>query len=182
MVILGDNCGELWLAGGCQWKSRLRDLFAQDWQDGKIRKGLQIFLFLHFPPSYISHFQHGLAINLVDGPKSMVVLKEIERHFGKDIAKLDAEDVDEIEKLNQDWLCLAPPAFFASSFISVKNVVHYVLSKDIFILAKIKLSQEFSYPSLADSLGKVGETDSCLSFLSGRDCSQFNFRRVAAGQ
>ena len=46
--------------------------------------------------------QHGLAINLVDGPKSMVVLKEIERHFGKDIAKLDAEDVDEIEKLNQD--------------------------------------------------------------------------------
>ena len=47
-------------------------------------------------------FQHGLAINLVDGPKSMVVLKEIERHFGKDIAKLDAEDVDEIEKLNQD--------------------------------------------------------------------------------
>jgi len=46
--------------------------------------------------------KHGLAINLVDGPKSMVVLKEIERHFGKDIAKLDAEDVDEIEKLNQD--------------------------------------------------------------------------------
>ena len=36
-------------------------------------------------------FQHGLAINLVDGPKSMSVLKEIERHFGKDIAKLDAE-------------------------------------------------------------------------------------------
>ena len=46
--------------------------------------------------------QHGLAINLVDGPKSMAVLKEIERHFGKDIAKLDAEDVDEIEKLNQE--------------------------------------------------------------------------------
>merc|ERR1711890_206355 len=46
--------------------------------------------------------KHGFAINLVDGPKSMVVLKEIERHFGKDIAKLDAEDVDEIEKLNQD--------------------------------------------------------------------------------
>jgi len=46
--------------------------------------------------------KHGLAINLVDGPKSMAVLKEIERHFGKDIAKLDAEDVDEIEKLNQE--------------------------------------------------------------------------------
>jgi ribosomal protein L31E len=27
----------------------------------------------------------------VDGPKSMAVLKEIERHFGKDIVKLDAE-------------------------------------------------------------------------------------------
>ena len=35
--------------------------------------------------------KHGLAINLVDGPKSMAVLKEIERHFGKDIVKLDAE-------------------------------------------------------------------------------------------
>jgi len=46
--------------------------------------------------------KHGLAINLVDGPKSMQVLKEIERHFGKDIIKLDAEDVDEIERLNQD--------------------------------------------------------------------------------
>ena len=35
--------------------------------------------------------KHGLVINLVDGPKSMAVLKEIERHFGKDIVKLDAE-------------------------------------------------------------------------------------------
>ena len=35
--------------------------------------------------------KHGLAINLVDGPKSMAVLKEIERHFGKDILKLDSE-------------------------------------------------------------------------------------------
>lgn len=32
----------------------------------------------------------------------MGVLKEIERHFGKDITKLDAEDVDEIEKLTKD--------------------------------------------------------------------------------
>ena len=69
---------------------------------GRFGKVYKFFFFLHFPPSYISYFQHGLAINLVDGPKSMVVLKEIERHFGKDIAKLDAEDVDEIEKLNQD--------------------------------------------------------------------------------
>merc|ERR1712050_505998 len=46
--------------------------------------------------------KHVLAINLVDGPKSMMVLKDIESHFGKDIIKLDAEDVDEIEKLTQD--------------------------------------------------------------------------------
>ena len=58
----------------------------------------ETYLFLPILPI----LQHGLAINLVDGPKSMVVLKEIERHFGKDIAKLDAEDVDEIEKLNQE--------------------------------------------------------------------------------
>merc|ERR1719228_2011498 len=41
----------------------------------------------------------GLAINLVDGPKSMAILKQIENHFLKDIKKLNAEDVDEIEKL-----------------------------------------------------------------------------------
>lgn len=43
----------------------------------------------------------GLAINLVDSPKSMAVMKEIEKHFGKDIHKLDAEDVDEIEKIEK---------------------------------------------------------------------------------
>ena len=46
--------------------------------------------------------KNGLAINLVDSPSSMTVLKEIQQHFGKNIDKLDAEDVDEIEKLNQD--------------------------------------------------------------------------------
>ena len=45
--------------------------------------------------------KHGLAINLVDSPKSMTVLKEIEKHFGKDIIKLDAEDTEEIEKIEQ---------------------------------------------------------------------------------
>ena len=44
----------------------------------------------------------GLAINLVDGDNSMAVLKDIEKHFGKKIIKLDVEDVDEIEKLNKD--------------------------------------------------------------------------------
>jgi len=46
--------------------------------------------------------KQGLAINLVDGVKSINVMKDIERHFGKNILKLDAEDVDEIEKLAQD--------------------------------------------------------------------------------
>merc|ERR1712048_436390 len=46
--------------------------------------------------------KHGLAINLVDGPKAMNVLKDIEVHFGRPIVKLDAEDVDEIEKLTKD--------------------------------------------------------------------------------
>jgi len=43
--------------------------------------------------------KHGLAINLVDSPKSMAVMKEIEKHFGKDIIKLDAEDTEEIENI-----------------------------------------------------------------------------------
>jgi ATP-dependent RNA helicase DDX19/DBP5 len=41
----------------------------------------------------------GLAINLVDGPESMAVLKQIEDHFGKKISHLNAQDVDELEKL-----------------------------------------------------------------------------------
>lgn len=41
----------------------------------------------------------GLAINLVDGPRSMAVLKNIEKHFNRSILRLDAQDTDEIEKL-----------------------------------------------------------------------------------
>lgn len=44
----------------------------------------------------------GLAINLVDSSESMAVLKEIEEHFGKKIQLLDADDVDEIEKLGNE--------------------------------------------------------------------------------
>ena len=46
--------------------------------------------------------KHGLAINLVDSEKSLNILKEIERHFGRPIRKLDAQDVDEIEKIQRD--------------------------------------------------------------------------------
>jgi len=43
----------------------------------------------------------GIAINLVDSPESLTMLKQIEEHFGKKIQQLDAEDADEIEKLGQ---------------------------------------------------------------------------------
>ncbi|XP_013779903.1 ATP-dependent RNA helicase DDX19A-like [Limulus polyphemus] len=44
----------------------------------------------------------GLAINMVDGPRTIALLKQIEDRFGRKIVKLDAEDVDEIERLNHD--------------------------------------------------------------------------------
>ncbi|GFT80273.1 ATP-dependent RNA helicase DDX19B [Trichonephila clavipes] len=41
----------------------------------------------------------GLAINMVDGSKSMAVLKQIESHFGKKIIKVDSNEVDDLEKM-----------------------------------------------------------------------------------
>lgn len=41
----------------------------------------------------------GIAINLVDSEQSMQLLQTIEEHFGKKIKFLDAEDVDEIERI-----------------------------------------------------------------------------------
>uniref|UniRef100_A0A131Y786 RNA helicase n=1 Tax=Ixodes ricinus TaxID=34613 RepID=A0A131Y786_IXORI len=43
----------------------------------------------------------GLAVNMVDGSRSMAVLKQIEEHFGRPILKLDADDMDEIEKIQK---------------------------------------------------------------------------------
>ncbi|KAL7025285.1 hypothetical protein ACKWTF_013430 [Chironomus riparius] len=43
--------------------------------------------------------KHGIAINLVDSEQSMKVCRDIERHFGKKIQLLDAENSDEIEKI-----------------------------------------------------------------------------------
>jgi ATP-dependent RNA helicase DDX19/DBP5 len=48
--------------------------------------------------------KHRLAINLLDGARSMAILKDIERHFGKDIIKLDAEDVDEIDSNGTEFI------------------------------------------------------------------------------
>ncbi|RWS08589.1 DEAD-box helicase Dbp80-like isoform X1 [Dinothrombium tinctorium] len=44
----------------------------------------------------------GLAINLVDGPKTMAMIRKLESHFGRKIYRLDATDVDEIEKISKD--------------------------------------------------------------------------------
>lgn len=41
----------------------------------------------------------GIAINLIDSEHAMQLCKDIERHFGKKIHYLDAEDADEIEKI-----------------------------------------------------------------------------------
>lgn len=46
--------------------------------------------------------KRGIAINMVDGTKSMAVLQAIKQHFGKEISKLDAEDVDELEKIGSN--------------------------------------------------------------------------------
>jgi len=45
--------------------------------------------------------KQGLAINLVDGAKSMQVMRDIEQHYGREVVKLDTDDADEIEMLNQ---------------------------------------------------------------------------------
>ncbi|XP_034947575.1 DEAD-box helicase Dbp80 [Chelonus insularis] len=41
----------------------------------------------------------GIAINLIDSPHSMKLCQDIEKHFGKKIHYLDAEDAEEIEKI-----------------------------------------------------------------------------------
>lgn len=41
----------------------------------------------------------GLAVNMVDGNRSLAVLKQIEEHFGRPIQKLDAEDMEALEEI-----------------------------------------------------------------------------------
>ncbi|XP_033642153.1 ATP-dependent RNA helicase DDX19A-like [Asterias rubens] len=43
--------------------------------------------------------KNGLAINFVDRPKSMEVLQQIERHFGRKILLLSTDDTEELEKI-----------------------------------------------------------------------------------
>ena len=43
----------------------------------------------------------GLAINFVDGAKSLQIVKRIQEHFGKPIEQLKVDDIDELEKLER---------------------------------------------------------------------------------
>jgi len=44
----------------------------------------------------------GLAINMVDGSQSLAVLKEIERHFGKKITKIDSNEIEDLEEMGRE--------------------------------------------------------------------------------
>lgn len=46
--------------------------------------------------------KEGLAVNFVDSPKTFGFIKDLEQHFGRKIDKLDATDIEEIEKINQE--------------------------------------------------------------------------------
>lgn len=41
----------------------------------------------------------GIAVNFIDGQRSMAIMKKIEEHFGKKILLLETNDVDALEKL-----------------------------------------------------------------------------------
>lgn len=62
---------------------------------------IKSILSIHFSKCRFLAFsgKNGIAINLVDSEKNMEVCREIEKHFGKKIHLLDAEDSDEIEKI-----------------------------------------------------------------------------------
>lgn len=45
--------------------------------------------------------KQGIAVNLVENEQSMIILHQIEEHFGKEILLLNADNSDEIEKIGQ---------------------------------------------------------------------------------
>merc|ERR1719427_1712720 len=45
--------------------------------------------------------KNGLAVNFVDGRKTMGMVDQISQHFGVPINRLEVDDLDELEKLNQ---------------------------------------------------------------------------------
>ena len=44
--------------------------------------------------------KNGIAVNFIDGQRSMNIMKKIEEHFKRPIHLLQTDDVDELEKLS----------------------------------------------------------------------------------
>ena len=44
--------------------------------------------------------KNGIAVNFIDGQRSMNIMKKIEEHFKRPIQLLQTDDVDELEKLS----------------------------------------------------------------------------------
>ena len=44
--------------------------------------------------------KNGIAVNFIDGSRSMNIMKKIEEHFGRKISLLETNDFEELEKLN----------------------------------------------------------------------------------
>jgi ATP-dependent RNA helicase DDX19/DBP5 len=50
--------------------------------------------------------EKGLVINFIDSNKTMTFVKDLEKHFGHKICKLNANNIEEIEKLDQEYCVL----------------------------------------------------------------------------
>ena len=44
----------------------------------------------------------GIAVNFIDGQRSMAIMQKLEERFGKKILLLDTSDLDALEQLNKD--------------------------------------------------------------------------------
>ena len=77
LLIAGHTCSKLRHA--C-WAHRLKTYLHRIGRTGRFAK-------------------RGIAVNFIDGQRSMVNMKKIEEHFGKKILLLETNDVDALEKL-----------------------------------------------------------------------------------
>ena len=56
--------------------------------------------YLHRIGRTVRFGKNGIAVNFIDGSRSMNIMKKIEDHFGKKISLLETNDVEELEKLS----------------------------------------------------------------------------------
>lgn len=49
--------------------------------------------------SFVVTGKNGIAVNLIDSDENMQICQDIERHFGKKIAKIDTDNPEEIENI-----------------------------------------------------------------------------------